>query len=94
MLFWIDRLLWCIPSRIVNWLTCGPEGSSMCARLWLHYHYGKGGYPTLILITIIDAIEKEHCYTSARLWRKRVWVKKEVTYPPEYKLFFDPENMT
>lgn len=75
------------PSQIINWLTCGPKGASMCARLYLYNRYvSRRNMLVNGLKYIIDKIEKDHCYTSARHWRLS-HVSRDVNFPVCYYKF-------
>jgi len=90
MLSYINGLLNRCPSRVLNWITFGQEHATLCGRLYLYANYGGGGRLSYLLMHVIDLFEPSHCYMSARLWRKRV-CRSNLSYPIEYKPFFEPE---
>lgn len=72
MLMMIDNAMNNIPSAMINKATMGSKGSSLCGRLYLYNRYiSKTNRLVIVLILIIDGIEKGHCETSARHWRIR-----------------------
>lgn len=77
-----DRVLFYLPSRVINSATMGSKGSSLCGRLYLYREYmDKENKLVNFLITCIDGLEKGHCETAARHWRIRH--KKEKCYFPD-----------
>ena len=82
-----DKILKNVPSKIINTITGGSKGSSLCGRLYLYKRYINAENPVVnTAICIIDSVEKNHCMTSARYWRIRV--KKEgVIFPCKYNAY-------
>lgn len=87
MLMTLDRYTFGILSYLLNLLTLGSKGSSLCGRLYLYNQYvSNSNVLVILLMGFIDLFEKDHCYNSARLWRLRN--KREgVHFPIEYKEF-------
>ena len=78
----IDTIFNQIPSRIINAITLGSKGSSLCGRLYLYKFYiSDKNVLVNTLMFCIDSIEKDHCETSAKFWRIRH--KKEGCYFPK-----------
>ena len=82
MLMSIDKALGNIPSVLINTVTLGSKGSSLCGRLYLYNKYVSTTNKFVnSLIFIIDGVEPGHCSTSARHWRLRH--KKDGCYFPK-----------
>lgn len=88
MLIKLDKLSKGVPSRIINIVTCGPRGSSMCARLYLYQRYvSRRNLLVNGVKGLVDFVESDHCHISAKIWRKRVRMGT-ARYPREYRDFF------
>lgn len=84
MLMSIDRTCFHIPSFLINVLTLGSAGSTLCGRLYLYRKYVSQSNPFANLaVKIIDGIEAGHCETSARQWRVRA-KKEAIHFPKRY----------
>jgi len=82
MLMKIDNAFNHAPSFIINAVTGGSKGSTLCGRLYLYHKYiSKTNYMVNSLMSLIDGIEKDHCKTSARHWR--LGHKKQGCYFPK-----------
>lgn len=75
------------PSWIINKVTLGSRGSSLCGRLYLYKRYVRNSNKLVNgLMFCIDSVEKDHCKTSARYWRLR-HMKEGCFFPKRYKDF-------
>ena len=85
MLMKIDELLLNVPSIIINKVTLGSKGSSLCGRLYLYNRYiSDSNFIVKLLLAIIDGIENNHCERSARHWRLN-HKKNGCYFPRRYK---------
>lgn len=83
----LDFMLYNYPSSFINLVTAGSKGATMCARLYLYNRYiSKNNIVVNGLLKLIDYMEKDHCYASARYWRAR-HKKKGVYFPARYSDF-------
>lgn len=88
MLFKIDEFLCGWPSLIINKITCGSKGSSLCGRMYLRSKYCKRPYFAKSFVFLVDSIEHKHCLNAARHWRKEVRAGK-VTRPDVFIDWFN-----
>lgn len=86
MLFKLDNIFLNIPSTIINKVTNGSNGSSLCGRLYLYNRYIGNSFIAFNMMKIIDSIEKDHCLKSARFWRIR-HKKTDCFFPRRYQEF-------
>ncbi len=93
MLFKIDNFLNRAPSRIINFLTFGPKGSSLCARAYLYVRYiDNHAYFAKKFIALCNVFEPQHCYLAARYWRARVCADRNLSYPVAYVAYLQLPN--
>lgn len=85
LLLQIDTALRNYPSRVINLVTLGPPGASLCARAYLYREY-HGGRLASVFVRLVDLVEPGHCLTAARIWRARVRLGFRV--PDRYARFF------
>ena len=87
MLFKIDRRLRNKPSMLINLLTGGSKGSTLCSRLYLYHRYIQRNNKLVnALRWIIDSLEPGHCKASANNWKNR-HLKNGCSFPKKYTEF-------
>ena len=85
----IDFLLKNVPSNIINFMTLGSRGATMCARVYLYNRYiSKRNIVINGLLASINWVEKDHCYIAARYWRSR-HIRQRVYFPKRYSDFIE-----
>ena len=88
MLFKINKLSKGYPARLINWVTGGDKGSSLCARMYLYKKYvSNKNILVNAFVFVVDSIEPNHCVIAANHWRRRI-KRGYGHYPAKYESWF------
>lgn len=99
MLFRINVCLGGVPATLINFLSLGPYGASLCARLYFRETQGTGNLLTKLSYKLINKIEANHCRAAYSHWWKRACHCKKtqqgfIAYRGKYALLPNPITET
>lgn len=83
------------PANILNTITGGAKGASLCGRLYLYHKYiSQRNVLVNFLMAAIDGLEADHCENAARHWRAGFKWGRIKTFPAKYSRYMNVRGET